>query len=43
MPAALSAKPLFEAMPYRVNKEAAKTANIIYQFNLEGEGRDSLL
>jgi putative sterol carrier protein len=31
-------KPLFDAMPYSLNKEAAKAANTVYQFNLSGEG-----
>jgi putative sterol carrier protein len=38
MPESISVKPIFEAMPNSVNKEAAKTANTVYQFNLDGEG-----
>jgi len=38
MTEAMSVKPIFEAMPASVNKEAAKTANTVYQFNLAGEG-----
>lgn len=34
----ISVKPLFEAMPLSLNKEAAKAANTVYQFNLAGEG-----
>lgn len=34
----ISVKPIFAAMPLNVNKEAAKTANTVYQFNLAGEG-----
>lgn len=34
----MSVKPLFTAMPDSLNKEAAKAANIVYQFNLAGEG-----
>ena len=33
-----SVKPIFEAMPLSLNKEAAKEANTVYQFNLSGEG-----
>jgi len=35
---AMNVKPIFEAMPRTLNKEAAKAANIVYQFNLAGEG-----
>jgi putative sterol carrier protein len=38
MSEAVSVKPLFEAMPYSLNKDAAKAANTVYQFNLSGEG-----
>ena len=38
MSKALSVKPIFEAMQYSLNKEAAKAANTVYQFNLDGEG-----
>jgi putative sterol carrier protein len=31
-------KPLFAAMPMSLNEEAAKDANVVYQFNLSGEG-----
>jgi putative sterol carrier protein len=34
----MSVKPIFAAMPLSLNKEAAKTANVVYQFNLAGEG-----
>lgn len=34
----MSVKPVFAAMPLSLNKEAAKEANAVYQFNLEGEG-----
>lgn len=34
----ISVKPIFAAMPYSLNKEAAKTANTVYQFNLDGDG-----
>jgi len=34
----MSVKPIFEAMPLSLNKEAAKEANTIYQFNLSGDG-----
>lgn len=34
----VSVKPVFEAMPFSLNKEAAKDANVVYQFNLSGEG-----
>ena len=34
----LSVKPVFEAMPTGLNKEASKDANVVYQFNLSGEG-----
>ncbi|MBI3301885.1 MAG: SCP2 sterol-binding domain-containing protein [Deltaproteobacteria bacterium] len=33
-----SVKPIFEAMPFSLNKEAAKEAAVVYQFNLSGEG-----
>jgi len=35
---ALSIKPIFAAMPLSLNKEAAKEANTVYQFNLSGDG-----
>jgi len=35
---ALSVKPIFEAMPLSINKDAAKDANTVYQFNLSGDG-----
>jgi putative sterol carrier protein len=35
---AVSVKPVFEAMPMGLNKEAAKDAHVVYQFNLSGEG-----
>lgn len=38
MTAAVSVKPVFEAMPMGLNKEASKDANVVYQFNLSGEG-----
>lgn len=38
MTEAVSVKPIFEAMPLSLNKEAAKEANTVYQFNLSGEG-----
>lgn len=38
MTEAVSVKPVFEAMPVGLNKEAAKNANVVYQFNLSGEG-----
>jgi putative sterol carrier protein len=38
MAEAVSVKPIFEAMPFSLNKEAAKEANAVYQFNLSGEG-----
>jgi len=34
----VSVKPIFEAMPLSLNKEAAKEAAVVYQFNLSGEG-----
>ena len=34
----MSVKPIFEAMPLSLNKEAAKAADAVYQFNLSGEG-----
>ena len=34
----MSVKPIFEAMPLSLNKEAAKEANTVYQFNLSGDG-----
>lgn len=33
-----SVKPIFEAMPRSINKDAAKEANTVYQFNLSGDG-----
>jgi putative sterol carrier protein len=38
MTEAMSVKPLFAAMPLSLNKEAAKAANTVYQFDLTGEG-----
>lgn len=38
MPEPISVKPIFDAMPLSLNKEAAKTANTVYQFDLAGEG-----
>jgi putative sterol carrier protein len=38
MTEAISVKPIFDAMPAGVNKETAKAANTVYQFNLLGEG-----
>jgi len=35
---AVSVRPIFEAMPFSLNQEAAKEANVVYQFNLSGEG-----
>lgn len=34
----MSVKPIFEAMPLRVNREATKDAVVVYQFDLSGEG-----
>lgn len=34
----VSVKPVFESMPFSLNKEAAKDANVVYQFNLSGDG-----
>jgi len=34
----VSVKPIFEAMPFSLNKEATKEADAVYQFNLSGEG-----
>ena len=34
----MSVKRIFAALPLSLNKEAAKTANTVYQFNLDGEG-----
>ncbi len=34
----VSVKPIFAAMPLSLNKEAAKEAAVVYQFNLSGEG-----
>ena len=34
----MSVKPIFAALPLSLNKEAAQTANTVYQFNLDGEG-----
>jgi putative sterol carrier protein len=34
----ISVKPIFEAMPVGLNKETSKDANVVYQFNLSGEG-----
>ena len=38
MTAAMSVKPVFAAMPVGLNKEAAKDADVVYQFNLSGDG-----
>ena len=38
MPETISVKPIFEAMPLSLNKETAKDADAVYQFNLSGEG-----
>ncbi len=38
MTEAMSVKPLFEAMPAALNQEAAKDADVVYQFNISGEG-----
>lgn len=38
MPEVMSAKPIFAAMPAGLNREAAKDADVVYQFNLSGEG-----
>jgi putative sterol carrier protein len=35
---AVNVKPLFDAMPAALNREAAKDADAVYQFNLSGEG-----
>src|SRR5262245_56239752 len=34
----ISVKPIFDAMPLSLNKEAAREANTVYQFNLSGDG-----
>ena len=34
----MSVKPIFAAMPLSINKDAAKDANAVYQFNLSGDG-----
>lgn len=34
----VNVKAIFEAMPVSLNKETAKEAMVVYQFNLEGEG-----
>ncbi|NOT53137.1 MAG: SCP2 sterol-binding domain-containing protein [Deltaproteobacteria bacterium] len=34
----ISVKPIFEAMPLSLNKDVAKEANTVYQFNLSGDG-----
>ena len=34
----MSVKPIFDAMPLSINRDAAKDANTVYQFNLSGEG-----
>ena len=36
--AAMSMKSIFDAMPLSINRDAAKDANTVYQFNLSGEG-----
>jgi len=33
-----SVKPVFASMPVALNKEAAKDAQVVYQFNLSGDG-----
>lgn len=38
MTEAISVKPVFESMPFSLNKETAKDANVVYQVNLSGEG-----
>lgn len=38
MTEAVSVKPIFAAMPFSLNKEVAKDAAAVYQFNLSGEG-----
>jgi putative sterol carrier protein len=35
---AISVKPIFAAMPLSINKDAAKDADTVYQFNLSGDG-----
>jgi putative sterol carrier protein len=35
---AVNIKPLFETMPTALNREAAKDADVVYQFNISGEG-----
>jgi putative sterol carrier protein len=35
---AMSVKPIFEAMPLSINKDAAKDVNTVYQFHLSGDG-----
>jgi putative sterol carrier protein len=35
---AVSVKPIFAAMPFSLNKEAAKEVSVVYQFNISGEG-----
>lgn len=34
----VSVKPIFAGMPAGLNTEAAKDADVVYQFNLSGEG-----
>ena len=38
MTEAVSVKPVFASMPVALNKEAAKDAHVVYQFNLSGDG-----
>jgi hypothetical protein len=38
---ASSCREIFEAMPGRFNKEAAIGINVVYQFDLSGEGAES--
>lgn len=38
MAEAISVKPIFDAMPLSINKDAAKDANLVYQFDLSGDG-----
>lgn len=38
MPETINVKPIFAAMPVGLNKDAAKDAEVVYQFNLNGDG-----
>ncbi len=38
MAEAISVKPIFAGMPAGLNAEAAKDADVVYQFDLSGEG-----